>query len=50
MKSAPAAGLAPTAGFAFYLPVAFTDDEAFEMAVAEGGILEASPDLMEVRL
>ena len=46
----PAAGLAPTAGFAFYLPVAFTDDEAFEMAVAEGGILEASPDLMEVRL
>ena len=46
----PAVGLAPTAGFAFYLPVAFTDDEAFEMAVAEGGLLEASPDLLEVRL
>ena len=46
----PAAGLAPTAGFAFYVPVAFTNDEAFEVAAAEGGILEGSPDLNEVRL
>ena len=49
-RIAPGVGVVPTWGGAFYVPVAFVDDEAMESIVGEGGTVEVAPDLMEVRL